>query len=63
MIYRNSPDPVFIKKIQLKIWALRDEIEAVMKHISNQPKPDEILLPETRKEKIDGEFILEEGVK
>ena len=37
-----------------------DEIEAVMKHISNQPKPEEILLPETRKEKTDGEFVFEE---
>ena len=37
-----------------------DEIEAVMKHISNQPKPEEILLPETRKEKTDGKFVFEE---
>ena len=38
-----------------------DEIEAIMEHVSNQPKPEEILLPETRKEKSDGEFVLEEG--
>ena len=38
-----------------------DEIEAVMKHISNQPKPEEVLLPETRKEKTDGEFVFEEN--
>jgi S-DNA-T family DNA segregation ATPase FtsK/SpoIIIE len=31
-----------------------------MKHISNQPKPEEVLLPETRKEKIDGKFVFEE---
>jgi S-DNA-T family DNA segregation ATPase FtsK/SpoIIIE len=37
-----------------------DEIEAVMKHISSQPKPEEILLPETRKEKTDGKFVLDE---
>ena len=37
-----------------------DEIEAVMKHISNQPKPEEVLLPETRKEKTDGKFVFEE---
>ena len=37
-----------------------DEIEAVMKHISNQPKPEEVLLPETRKVKTNGEFIFEE---
>ena len=38
-----------------------DEIEAVMKHISNQPKPEEISLPETRKEKTDRGFVFEEG--
>ena len=38
-----------------------DEIEAVMKHIASQPKPEEILLPETRKDKINGEFVLESG--
>ena len=38
-----------------------DEIEAVMTHISNQPKPEVVLLPETRKEKRDGRFVFEEG--
>ena len=38
-----------------------DEIEAVMDHVTNQPKPEEILLPETRKEISDGDFVLEEG--
>ena len=28
MIHNNSSDPVLIKKISLKIWSLRDEIEA-----------------------------------
>ncbi|MFA6236120.1 MAG: hypothetical protein WC635_02240 [Bacteriovorax sp.] len=28
MIHNNSTDPVLIKKISLKIWSLRDEIEA-----------------------------------
>lgn len=37
-----------------------EEIEAVMEHISSQPKPEEILLPETRKEKVDGDFSLDE---
>ena len=37
-----------------------DEIEAVTKHISNQPKPEEVVLPETRKKKTDGEFVFEE---
>tara|TARA_B100001250_G_scaffold261148_1_gene224946 strand:+ start:1453 stop:3723 length:2271 start_codon:yes stop_codon:yes gene_type:complete len=38
-----------------------DEIESIMDHITSQPKPDEILLPETRKEKNNSDFILEEG--
>jgi len=29
VIYGNSTDPVLIKKINLKVWLLRDEIEAV----------------------------------
>lgn len=28
MIHNNSTDPVLIKKISLKVWSLRDEIEA-----------------------------------
>ena len=38
-----------------------DEIEAIMTHVTNQPKPEEISLPETRKGKMDGDFVLEEG--
>lgn len=30
MIHGSSPDPVLIKKIALKVWLLRDEIEAVI---------------------------------
>ena len=30
MIYNNSNDPVLIKKIPLRVWTLRDEIEAVI---------------------------------
>ncbi len=30
LIHGKSSDPVFIKKIKLKIWTLRDEIEAVI---------------------------------
>ena len=30
MIYNNSTDPVFIKRIYLKTWLLRDEIESVL---------------------------------
>ena len=38
-----------------------NEIESIMNHIMSQPKPEEILLPETRKEKNNSDFILEEG--
>jgi len=31
MIHNNSTDPVLIKKISLKIWSLRDEIESRIK--------------------------------
>ena len=37
-----------------------EEIEAVSEHIASQPKPDEILLPETRQEKVSGEFLLDD---
>ena len=37
-----------------------EEIEAVSEHIASQPKPNELLLPETRKEKVNGEFLLDE---
>ena len=30
MIYHNSNDPVLIKKIPLRVWTLRDELEAVI---------------------------------
>ena len=32
-----------------------------MTHVANQPKPEEISLPETRKEKMGGDFVLEGG--
>ena len=31
MIYNNSTDPVYIKKISLKVWTLKDEIKAVIR--------------------------------
>ena len=37
-----------------------EEIEAVSEHIARQPKPNELLLPETRQEKVNGEFLLDE---
>jgi len=37
-----------------------DEIEKIMTHIENQPKPEEIILPEVRKEKLEGEYSFDE---
>ncbi|SVD89990.1 uncharacterized protein METZ01_LOCUS442844, partial [marine metagenome] len=37
-----------------------DEIEAIVQHIETQPKPDEISLPEVRKEKLGGNYSLDE---
>ena len=33
-----------------------DEIEKIMNHISNQPKPQEVLLPEMKKDSINSDF-------
>ena len=38
MIYRNSQDPVLLKKINIDIWLLRDELEyIVMSRLKNNP--------------------------
>ena len=45
MIYGNSNDPVLVKKIYLKIWSLRSEIESVIRLKSingQQPSKDDI---------------------
>ena len=37
-----------------------DEIEAIMEHITSQPKPDEVMLPETKEKKVDSDFAVDE---
>ena len=37
-----------------------DEIEAIMDHITSQPKPDEVMLPETKEKKVDSDFSVDE---
>ncbi len=37
MIHGGSADPVFVKKISLKVWRLRDEIETVVKERFSDP--------------------------
>ena len=41
MIYKNSHDPIYIKKISVKVWSVRDEIEEVIKHRLDQMTLDE----------------------
>ena len=66
MIYGNSTDPVLIKKIELKIWTLRDELEAVIatrySDATNPPTIDDLVVEYNAK----GEIALAdegEGVK
>ncbi|MBT3584173.1 MAG: hypothetical protein HN509_04665 [Halobacteriovoraceae bacterium] len=42
MIYGNSNDPVLIKKIYLRIWTLRDEVEAVIRTRIERSEGEEI---------------------
>ncbi len=48
MIHGNSTDPVLIKKISLRVWTLRDEVEAVIKSrykdVENPPSIDDLLV-------------------
>jgi len=37
-----------------------DEIEKIMDHITSQPKPDEVMLPETKEKKVDSDFSMDE---
>ena len=50
MIYNNSTDPVFIKKISLKIWLLKDEVKAVIQEKMKSSQADELTIDELRKE-------------
>lgn len=49
MIYGNSNDPVFIKKISLRVWTLRDELEAVIAE-RKETKGEDISLEDLLKE-------------
>jgi len=46
MIFRKSTDPIFIKKIALEIWGLRDEVEAIidekMSELGRDLTPEEV---------------------
>lgn len=55
MIHGNSNDPVLIKRISLKIWSLRDEVEAVVNSLLRQNPEIEKLSPE-QLQKIKNEY-------
>ncbi len=46
MIHGNSNDPVLIKRIALKIWSLRDEVESVIHQVLAQRADGNPLSPE-----------------
>ncbi len=51
MIHNNSTHPVLIKKISLKIWTLRDEIEArIQEQVDQGIEPEKINLKDLKHE-------------
>jgi hypothetical protein len=57
LIHSNSTDPVLIKRISLKIWSLRDEVEAVLtKALRDQPDKKELSPEEIKKIKSEYEY-------
>ncbi len=67
MIHGASTDPVLVKKISLKIWTLRDEIEAVInaryKDPSNRPPLEDLIKEYKETGDIAGKDGNEEGLK
>lgn len=57
MIHSNSTDPVLIKRISLKIWSLRDEVEAVLQRaLRDQPGKEELTPEEIQKIKSEYQY-------
>lgn len=56
MIHSNSTDPVLIKRISLKIWTLRDEVEAVL-HKVLRAQPDKKELSPEEVQAIKNEYL------
>jgi hypothetical protein len=63
MIYNNSTDPVYIKKISLKVWTLKDEIKAVIreriKNSSDENLSIDDLMAEYRSKEDQGAEVVE----
>lgn len=56
MIHGSSIDPVFIKKIELKIWTLRSEVESVIQK-GIEANKDKSSLSEEEVQKIKNEYL------
>lgn len=57
MIHNNSHDPVLIKRIGLKIWSLRDEVEAIVnKRLRENPDQKELSPEEIEKIKAEYQY-------
>ncbi len=58
MIHGNSNDPVLIKRIMLKVWALRDEVEAVIsKRLRQDPDKKEFSKEEIEEIKSEYQYV------
>lgn len=58
MIHGNSNDPVLIKRILLKVWALRDEVEAVIaKRLRQNPEKKELSPEEIQEIKNEYQYV------
>lgn len=63
MIYGNSTHPVLIKKINLKIWTLRDEIEAIIRERVGSQGSDKVDLTDLIEEYKRKELVTERPLK
>ncbi len=69
MIYGSSNHPVLIKKINLKIWTLRDEIESIIQNRIDQAGPEKLdlsdLVADYKKKELvtEGPLKLIDGAK
>lgn len=59
MIYGNSNHPVFVKKIALKIWTLRDEIEAIVTQRARTEGLENVNVQDLIEEYKDKELVTE----
>lgn len=63
MIYGNSTHPVLIKKINLRIWTLRDEIEAIIRERVGSQGADKVDITDLIEEYKRKELVTEKPLK